>query len=201
MQRIGDESGGTGCFQHALHRVHLKQFGTMKQMILPRRLRAAGAAVASTLFGALALPAALFGAAPAQAATPNCAGPHSDTWINIDVTGVRNSNGLIAATLYADDSKRFLVKHGSMYVGRVPAVQGETRFCLFVPKPGVYAIAVYHDEDASQKINRGGILGIPTEGFGFSNNPPTIASLPAFRAVRINIPKANLGTTISLKYP
>ncbi|MDF8332996.1 DUF2141 domain-containing protein [Novosphingobium cyanobacteriorum] len=166
-------------------------------MILPRRLRAAGAAVASTLSVALAL----FAAAPAQAAAPNCAGPHSDTWINIEVTGVRNSNGLIAATLYADDSRRFLVKKGSLYVGRVPAVQGETRFCLFVPKPGVYAIAIYHDEDSSQKINRGGMLGIPTEGFGFSNNPPTIASLPAFRSVRINIPKANLGTTISLKYP
>jgi len=163
-------------------------------MTLPRRARAAGAAIVTML--------AAFAAVPAHAgATPNCAGKHSDTWINIDVTGVRNSNGLIAVTLYADDSRRFLVKKGSMYVGRVPAVQGETKMCLFVPQPGVYALAVYHDEDASQKLNRSGILGIPTEGFGFSNNPPTIASLPAFRAVRINIPKANLGTTISLKYP
>ncbi|MEO0031384.1 MAG: hypothetical protein RIS94_1142 [Pseudomonadota bacterium] len=163
-------------------------------MTLPRRVRAAAATISAFFAGLLA------GAASAHA-TPACVGPASDTWINLTVDGVRNSDGLIAATLYADDSRRFLVKHGSMYVGRTPATQGQTKFCLFVPKPGIYAIAIYHDEDASQKINRGGLLGIPTEGFGFSNNPPTIASLPAFRAVRIHISRTNLATTIQLKYP
>ncbi|WP_408589221.1 DUF2141 domain-containing protein [Novosphingobium sp.] len=136
-----------------------------------------------------------------QAATPNCIGRASDTWIYISVDGVRNANGQIAATLYADDSSRFLVKNGSLYVARTPAVAGVTRFCLFVPHPAVYAIAIYHDEDNSGTINRGGLLGIPTEGFGFSNNPPTIASLPAFRSVRLNVSKPNLATTIHLSYP
>ena len=152
-----------------------------------------------TLLAGLAAALSL-GASPAQAA-PNCAGPASDTWINITVTNVRNASGLMAVTLYADDSRRFLVKNGSLYVGRVPATAPETRMCLFVPKPGVYAIAIYHDEDSSQTINRGGMLGIPTEGFGFSNDPPTIASLPAFRSVRLHIGKTNLSTRISLKYP
>ncbi|WP_225207381.1 DUF2141 domain-containing protein [Novosphingobium huizhouense] len=151
-----------------------------------------------SLTAGLAAAAAL--AVPARAA-PNCAGPASDTWINVTVSGVRNAHGLIAVTLYADDSRRFLVKNGSLYVGRVPAAAPETRMCLFVPGPGVYALAVYHDEDASQTINRGGVLGIPTEGFGFSNDPPTIASLPAFRSVRLHIGKTNLATRITLKYP
>lgn len=165
---------------------------------MPRRIRAAAAKVA-----ALAGIAALTGFAGTASAspTPNCAGPASDTWINIAIDGVRNGNGLMAVTLYADNSRKFLVKKGSMYVGRVPVTAPETRMCLFVPKPGVYAIAVYHDEDGSRKINRGGMLGIPTEGFGFSNNPPTIASLPAFRSVRLHISKTNLSTRISLKYP
>lgn len=165
-------------------------------MTLPRRARAAAIA--------LVLPFAAIGglgAATPAVAAPNCTGPVSDTWINITLDGVRNSDGLIAITLYADNSRKFLVRHGSMYVGRVSAAAPETRTCLFVPGPGVYAIAVYHDEDSSQTINRGGLLGIPTEGFGFSNNPPTIASLPSFRSVRINIPRTNLSTTINLKYP
>jgi uncharacterized protein (DUF2141 family) len=141
------------------------------------------------------------GAAEPAQATPNCAGPASNTWINVTIDGVRDGNGLIAVTLYADNSRKFLVKHGSLYVGRVDAKAPQTRMCLFVPQPGVYAIAVYHDEDSSQTINRGGMLGIPTEGFGFSNNPVTIASLPSFRSVRLNIPRANLSTTITLKYP
>lgn len=160
-------------------------------MTMPSRLLAA----------ALALVAGLgFGAVPA-AAQPGCQGPASDTYINVVVEGLRNGNGLVAVTLYADNSRKFLAKGGSMYVGRVDATSPTTRMCIHVPRAGVYAIAVYHDEDASRKINRGGVLGIPTEGFGFSNNPPTIASLPSFRSVRINIPRSGLTTHVRLKYP
>lgn len=137
----------------------------------------------------------------AVAAAPNCAGPKSDTWINVTVDGVRNGNGLMAVTLYADEPRKFLAKKGSLYVGRVDASAPETRMCLFVPKPGVYALAVYHDEDASTNLKRSGVLGLPEEGFGFSNNPPTIASIPSFRSVRLNIAKSGLSTRIHLKYP
>ncbi|WP_232281038.1 DUF2141 domain-containing protein [Novosphingobium nitrogenifigens] len=132
---------------------------------------------------------------------PNCLGPKSDTWVVLTVDGVRNGEGQIATTIYADAPERFLVKNGSLYVVRTPAVAGSTRYCVFLPSPAVYGIAVYHDEDNSGTINRSGVLGIPTEGFGFSNNPPTIASLPTFRSVRISLSRTNLATTIHLKYP
>lgn len=139
-------------------------------------------------------------AAPALAAPP-CLGPQSDVWITITVEGIRNAEGQITTTIYADKSERFLIKNGSLYVVRTPTVAGATRFCVFLPQTGVYAIAVYHDEDNSGTLNRGGVLGIPTEGFGFSNNPPTLASLPTFRSVRIAVPKTNLATKIRLTYP
>lgn len=167
---------------------------SLKISSLPKPIRTV-ALLASACLGVVTV-----GSTSALAA-PNCVGTPSDTWLNITVDGVKSGEGQVAATLYADNSSKFLVKHGSMYVGRIPATAGETRLCLFVPKPGVYAIAVYHDQDGSGTINRGGLLGIPTEGFGFSNNPPTIASLPSFRSVRISIPRANLSTRIHLKYP
>lgn len=167
-------------------------------MTKPKRLRAAAAltatAIAATVMGGST-------AASANTNAPNCAGPVSDTWINVTVDGVRNGNGLMAVTLYADEPRKFLVKKGSMYVGRVDASAPETRMCLFVPKPGVYALAVYHDEDSSRNLKRSGVLGLPEEGFGFSNNPPTIASIPSFRSVRLNISKSGLSTRIHLKYP
>ena len=144
--------------------------------------------------------AGLATAVPAHAAPP-CLGPPSSVWVHVTVDGVRNANGQVTTTIYADDPSRFLVKNGSMYVVRTPTVVGSTRFCVFLPQTGVFAIAVYHDEDNSGTINRSGVLGIPTEGFGFSNNPPTLASLPTFRSVRISIPRTNMGTTIHLKYP
>ena len=123
-------------------------------------------------------------------------------WIWLSVDGVRSAKGPVATTVYADNPDRFLVKNGSLYVVRTPSVPGVTRYCVFVPQTGVYALAVYHDEDNSGTLTRAaGMLGLPVEGFGFSNNPPTLASLPTFRSVRIAIPRTNLATTIHLTYP
>jgi uncharacterized protein (DUF2141 family) len=165
-------------------------------MILPRRHRAQ----VTALGFALALFGAGVGARPAAASpAPACIGPPSDIWINLTVEKVRNSKGLIAATLYPDVPKRFLVKNGSLYVASTPAAAGVTRFCLFVPRPGPYAIAIYHDEDSSGTINRGGMFGIPSEAVGFSNNPTILFGPPSFRSVRIDILRANQSATINLK--
>lgn len=168
-----------------------------------RPLIAAACSLVLTISPALA-PAA--SAAPAAAtvqarpAPADCTGPVSDTWINVTVQGVRSGSGLVAITLYPDNPRRFLVRNGSLYVGRVAAHQGQTTGCIYVPKPGVYAIAIYHDENGDQNFNRSGI-GLPAEGYGFANNPSTLAGLPAFQSVRLSIPRSGLLTRVQMKYP
>lgn len=164
-------------------------------MTLPRRIRAAALTLAAS--AALIAPAAIV---PAAAAPAGCLGNPSDTWLNVSVEGLRNGNGLLTIALYPDDSRQFLAKGGTIKNHRFNATAPTTRGCIFVPRPGVYAIAVYHDEDASRKLNRSG-LGLPTEGFGFSNNPATVAGLPSFRSVRLSVPKSGLTTHIRLRYP
>ena len=167
-------------------------------MIQPRRIRAAAFTLAAlTALSAVAAPTAA--SAPAPAPT-GCTGPASGTWLNVVVDGVRNGNGVVAITLYADDSSKFLVKRGSLYVGRVDATQGTTHGCSFVPEPGVYVIALYHDENGNKGFDRTGI-GFPAEGYGFSNNPATLAGLPSFRSVRLNVPRTGLTSRITMKYP
>jgi uncharacterized protein (DUF2141 family) len=155
--------------------------------------------VAASL-ASMAAGAALAVSSPAVAAPAGCTGPDSGTWIDVAVEGVRSSKGLIAITLYADKSRKFLVKNGSLYVGRVDAVAGTTRGCIHIPRPGVYAIAIYHDENGNQIFDRTGI-GLPAEAYGFSNNPSTLAGLPAFKSVRLSIPRSGLLTRIRLTYP
>jgi uncharacterized protein (DUF2141 family) len=92
-----------------------------------------------------------------------------------------------------------LVKNGSLYVASTPATSGQTRFCLFVPHPGTYAIAIYHDEDSSGTINRGGLFGIPSEAVGFSNNPTIFLGPPSLRSVLVKIDHSNQNTTINVK--
>jgi uncharacterized protein (DUF2141 family) len=144
------------------------------------------------------LATALVGAAsPAIAA--DCTGTPSPVRLYVDVDNVRSARGLIAVTLYTDDRRKFLARRGSLYVGRVPARPGRTRVCIHVPGPGTYALAVYHDADADRSFDRTG-LGLPDEGFGFSNNPPTFFGLPNFDRVRIRVPRTDLSTTVRLRY-
>lgn len=44
---------------------------------------------------------------------------------------------------------------------------------------GNYAVSVLHDENGDGKMKKNG-LGIPTEGFGFSNNPSILFGQPSF---------------------
>ena len=156
----------------------------------------AAAALAGGLFAAMGAQSAT-----AQAAAPaGCTGQTSQTWLNVTLQNVRSSNGLIAITLYPDDSRRFLARAGSLAVGRVAAHAGTTRACIFVPNPGVYALAIYHDENANQGFDRTAI-GLPAEGYGFTNNPATLAGLPAFNSVRLNVPRSGLNARIQMRYP
>lgn len=137
---------------------------------------------------------------PAVQAPTGCTGPGSKTWLRIIVEGVHSANGQIAMTLYSDDPSRFLIHHGALYVGRASAVAGTTTSCIFVPRPGVYVIAIYHDENGNGAFDRNS-LGLPVEAYGFSNNPPTLLGLPSFRSVRLNVEHSGLAAHIRLTYP
>ena len=134
------------------------------------------------------------------AAQTECTGPPSPVRFFVNVENVRSSQGLIAVTLYVDDARRFLARRGSLYVGRVPARAGTTRVCIHLPSTGIYGLAVYHDADGNRSFNRNGI-GLPAEGYGFSNNAPALFGLPSFRRVRLSVPRNNMVTSVRLRYP
>ena len=152
------------------------------------------------LLGLAVAAASPLAGARAQPGADSCSGPPGEIRLFVDVQGVRASQGLVAATLYADDSRKFLAKRGSLYVGRVPARAGTTRVCLNLPRPGIYAVAVYHDADGNRHFNRNA-FGLPAEAYGFSNNPGTFFGIPHFSAVRFPAhgPETTIG--VRLKYP
>src|SRR6187399_2234811 len=117
---------------------------------------------ASLGLAVLAGAALLAGADASAQQQQGCTGHEGPLKLYVDVEGVRSDDGLVAVTLYADDSSRFLAHHGSLYVGRVPAKATSTRVCIFVPAAGTYALAVYHDANADRKYGRTAI-GLPAE--------------------------------------
>jgi uncharacterized protein (DUF2141 family) len=134
----------------------------------------------------------------AAQADPGCTGRPSGTRLIVRVENVRSSAGLMAVTLYANNPSKFLARHGSLYVGRAPAHQGVTETCIFVPQPGIYAIAVYHDIDGNRKLNRN-LVGFPTEPVGFSNNPNTFLGIPSFTAVRFAVRQSGQRISVRLR--
>jgi uncharacterized protein (DUF2141 family) len=163
--------------------------------------RKLSAAAAITAMAPLAMTAPVPALAQTGGAPAGCSGKTATgTWLNVVATGMRSGKGELAITVYADKRGDFLAKGGSIWVARVDAVEGTTRGCVFLPATGVFAIALYHDEDGDKSFDRSGI-GLPAEGYGFSNNPATLAGLPSFGSVRMSVPKTGMTAKITMKYP
>jgi len=139
-------------------------------MIAPRspyRWVPAPLALAATAFAF-----ALFGGLPAGRADMHEAtcDPAAPATIQVTVEKVRSSEGLITAVLYNDNPETFLKAGARLDRIRVDAREGETTLCLTAPAAGRYSVALYHDENGNKEFDRD-FLGIPSEGYGFSQNP------------------------------
>jgi len=119
--------------------------------------------------GLIAAALALAASSAAAAQGEGCVGD-GPTTIKVTVEKVRNSKGLITAVLYDDNPKTFLKSGARLDRIRVEASEGQTELCLNAPAAGRYAVALYHDENGNREFDTD-FLGIPTEGYGFSQNP------------------------------
>ncbi len=117
------------------------------------------------------------------------------------VTGARRAAGNVTVTLYGSRREDFLAHGGRLARQRVPLAAGATaaEACFAVSAPGDYAVAVYHDENDDHDFNRNPV-GLPVEGYGFSNDAPTALGLPDFDQVRFALPPGGSRVTVRLRY-
>ena len=64
-------------------------------------------------------------------------------------------------------------------------------------KPGMYAISVLHDENSNKDMDQSKI-GIPKEGYGFSNNASISLGPPSFQKAKIELQPGHRNTIISI---
>lgn len=153
----------------------------------------------SLAFAASAL-AALSVSGGAAARAQDCDGTPSSAKLIVQVDGVQSGNGKVTLTLYPDDPAKFLAPHGSLKVVRAPAKSPTTYSCFYLPGPGGYAVAVYHDENGNGKFDRKGIL--PAEGSGLSDNPNVgLFHLPTLSGSRFVTHVGENHIEIRLRYP
>ena len=140
-------------------------------------------------------------AAPAMArAQAECLGEPSATRLHIVVQGVRSSDGVITSTLYGDDPHKFLRSGGDLKVWRYPAKAGSTEQCVYLPGPGNYAVAVYHDAKRAYRFVQG-TFGMPTQDYGFSRNARLFFGPPSLSNARFPAAEGDTTVVIRLRYP
>jgi len=104
----------------------------------------------------------------------------------VTVEGVKSSTGTIRIQTYRATPAEWLSKGKWLTRIEVPAHAGRMSFCLPVPAPGTYGVAVRHD------ANGNGETDIRTDGGGMSNNPSiNIFNLGKPSYTRVGVPVTN----------
>jgi uncharacterized protein (DUF2141 family) len=66
-------------------------------------------------------------------------------------------------------------------------------------RPGTYAVAVLHDENENGKMDFN-FLGMPLEGYGFSNDASALFGPPSFANAAFRLLPRSSALTISARY-
>ena len=112
---------------------------------------------------------------------------------------MRSANGNITITIYPDDPSHFLDGAYKLARQEVPVTLPVTTACFALAAPGYYAVALFHDENGDHHLNTNA-LGIPTEGYGFSNNPTLYFGPPDLGKVRFSLHSGDNPVAIQMKY-
>lgn len=119
--------------------------------------------------------------------------------IRIMVEDVREERGVITADLHNDNPDNWLKGKRKVDRARWMARPGTTEICFTVERTGTYAIALYHDLDASGRLETS-MIGIPEEPFGISNNPIIVLAPPSHSEAAFEVPQDGVSLTIRLKH-
>jgi len=120
--------------------------------------------------------------------------------IHLTILNIRNSTGTVACALFESPDgfpTEFLRSATNVMIIKIRKTQARCDF-EDIP-PGTYAVAVIHDENMNGKLDTNW-LGIPTEGYGFSNDAKGLIGVPSFSAASFPYDGRSLELTMSLHY-
>lgn len=112
------------------------------------------------------------------------------------VAGVRNAKGEVWVAVCSE--ARFL-QETCEHMAHAPARDGEVVVRIEGVPPGVWSAQAFHDEDGNGKIGTN-MLGIPTEGLGFSNDVRFRFGPPRFGEAAFQLSPAGGQIRFSLRY-
>ncbi len=116
--------------------------------------------------------------------------------VTVRVLNVKGSRGVVRAAIC---TREIFLKPACEFGASVPAHPGVVVLTVHNVPPGVYAAVAHHDADGNGVIERN-LLGIPTEGIGFSRDAPMNFGPPHFDAASFEVGDALVTINITLKF-
>ncbi len=117
--------------------------------------------------------------------------------IEAHIVKLRSNHGQVICTLFTpadgfpDQSRKGMTM-------AVPIANRQATCSFKNVRYGNYAIVAFHDENHDGEFNQNW-LGMPKEGFGFSDNPGTLRK-PAFNDAKFKVGQPVVQVTIKLNY-
>ena len=127
-----------------------------------------------------------------------CSLPAAAAELAVTVDGIRNAQGEIRLAVYASP-REWPDNAASGRDQSQPARPGSITFTFDLP-PGTYAINGFHDEIGNGKFKKS-LIGLPEEGYLFSNNVRPFLSAPSFNSASFTVPPEGRAISISVQYP
>lgn len=119
--------------------------------------------------------------------------------LTVTVKDVRNATGSVLIAVYANEDS-FMKTQLAKVARKAEARNGEVKFVIHDLPAGKYAVASFHDENGNGKLDRNS-LGVPTEGYGFSNDAQGSGGPPKFAQATFDFDgKNDKAISFSLNY-
>ena len=122
--------------------------------------------------------------------------------LHVIVDGVRSDRGSVMVALHAPKPGiAFPDSAGALAAQWRAARPGMLKFIFADLPTGRFAVAVFHDENANDTLDRN-LIGIPKEGYAFSEDAHGFAGPPSFEAAAVEIADSNatISTPATLGY-
>lgn len=118
--------------------------------------------------------------------------------LKVELSGLRSGKGVVHLCLTSSERRFLTCKEDRSAVARTIPAGAAQRLDLGTVRPGTYALLIVHDENGNGRLDM--MMGIPREGFGFSNNPAMRPRAPKWDEIRFTMPVAPLKQQVRVRY-
>ncbi|MCL6259056.1 DUF2141 domain-containing protein [Aquiflexum sp. TKW24L] len=124
--------------------------------------------------------------------------PQNPTTLTLNVTNVKNDNGLIRVLLFKGETGFPDDTEKAFKSASVKIQNGQSTVDFGVIPEGTYAISLFHDSQNTGKL-RTNAFGIPRDGYGFSNDAMGIFGPPDFEKASFKVTAGKNNVSIKLR--